>query len=116
MVKEWQKKYGPVVGLMFGSQPTVAVIGAQEVLEVFRREEFQGRPDTFNSRDRAFNQRLGKSCFIFCTNFYAFNTNYVKSFFLLFMSAVMIEGHVYRGVTMQYCTSIKEYDSENILT
>jgi hypothetical protein len=64
MAKKWKKEYGSVVGLMFGSKPTIAVIGAEEVLEVLRREEFQGRPDTFNSRDRAFNKRLGKFCFI----------------------------------------------------
>jgi hypothetical protein len=60
MAKKWLKEYGPVVGLMYGTQPAVAVIGAQEVMEVFRREEFQGRPNTFNSRDRSFNKRLGK--------------------------------------------------------
>ncbi|PNF20447.1 Methyl farnesoate epoxidase [Cryptotermes secundus] len=59
MVKKWKKQYGPVVGLMLGSKPALAVIGAEECLEVFRRDEFQGRPDTFNSRDRAFNKRLG---------------------------------------------------------
>jgi hypothetical protein len=69
MTKKWSKDYGPVVGLMFGSKPTVAVVGAQEVLEVFRREEFQGRPDSFNSRDRSFNKRLGKEiCFSTQTN------------------------------------------------
>jgi hypothetical protein len=84
MVNKWKKEYGPVVGLMFGSQPTIAVIGAEEVLEVFRREEFQGRPDTFNARDRAFNQRLGIFCYIFFSNFNTFNTSYVNS--LLFCS------------------------------
>jgi hypothetical protein len=61
MAKKWMKKYGSVVGLMFGSHPAVAVIGAQEALEVFRREEFQGRPENFNSRDRSIgSKRLGK--------------------------------------------------------
>jgi methyl farnesoate epoxidase/farnesoate epoxidase len=61
MAKKWLGEYGPIVGLMFGSQPTVAVIGAEAVLEVLRREEFQGRPDNFNARFRAYNKRLGKS-------------------------------------------------------
>jgi hypothetical protein len=86
MVKKWLKDYGPVVGLMFGSQPTVAVIGAEEVLEVLRRDEFQGRPDTFNSRDRAFNQRLGTFCFILCSNLDTFNTNCIHFFSFFFFS------------------------------
>jgi hypothetical protein len=79
MVKKWKNEYGPVVGLMLGSQPAIAVVGAEECLEVFRREEFQGRPDTFNSRDRAFNKRLGTFCFIFLL-IETFSTNYVNSF------------------------------------
>ncbi|KAJ9577819.1 hypothetical protein L9F63_005610 [Diploptera punctata] len=59
MQGEWKKKYGNIVGLMFGQRPAIAVSGAEEVLECLRREEFQGRPDTFNSRDRAFYKRLG---------------------------------------------------------
>lgn len=59
MQKKWLKEYGPVVGLMYGSHPAIAVIGAEAVLEVLRRDEFQGRPDSFNARDRAFNKRLG---------------------------------------------------------
>jgi len=59
MQKKWLKEYGPVVGLMYGSHPVIAVIGAEACLEVFRRDEFQGRPDTFNSRDRSFNKKLG---------------------------------------------------------
>jgi hypothetical protein len=65
MQKKWLKEYGPVVGLMYGSHPVIAVIGAEECLEVFRRDEFQGRPDTFNSRDRAFNKKLGNTRFGF---------------------------------------------------
>jgi methyl farnesoate epoxidase/farnesoate epoxidase len=61
MQKKWLKEYGPVVGLMHGSHPAIAVIGAEAVLEVLRRDEFQGRPDSFNARDRAFNKRLGKT-------------------------------------------------------
>jgi methyl farnesoate epoxidase/farnesoate epoxidase len=61
MQKKWLKEYGPVVGLMYGSQPAIAVIGAEAVLEVLRRDEFQGRPDSFSTRDRAINKRLGKT-------------------------------------------------------
>jgi hypothetical protein len=46
---------------MYGSQPAIAVIVAEAVLEVFHRDEFQGRPDSFNARDRAFNKKLGKT-------------------------------------------------------
>jgi len=59
MQKKWLKEYGPVVGLMYGSQPVIAVVDGETCLEVLRRDEFQGRPDSFNSRDRAFNKRLG---------------------------------------------------------
>lgn len=59
MQKKWLKQYGPIVGLMYGSHPAIAVIDGETCLEVLRRDEFQGRPDTFNSRDRAFNKRLG---------------------------------------------------------
>ncbi|XP_021919684.1 methyl farnesoate epoxidase-like [Zootermopsis nevadensis] len=59
MVKKWINDYGPVVGLMFGSHPAVAVIGAKQVMEVLRRDEFQGRPYTFNAKHRSFNKRLG---------------------------------------------------------
>jgi hypothetical protein len=65
MQHKWLKKYGPVVGLMYSSQPAIAVINAEAAMEVLRRDEFQGRPDTFNSRDRAFNKRLGKTRLVF---------------------------------------------------
>jgi len=59
MQKKWLKEYGPVVGLMYGSHPVIATVSGEACLEVLRRDEFQGRPDSFNSRDRAFNKRLG---------------------------------------------------------
>jgi hypothetical protein len=65
MQKKWLNEYGPVVGLMYGSHPTIAVVGAETALEVLRREEFQGRPDSFNARDRAFNKRLGNAFRLF---------------------------------------------------
>jgi hypothetical protein len=78
MQKKWLNEYGPVVGLMYGSHPTIAVVGAETVLEVLRREEFQGRPDAFNGNDRLFNKRLGKTEFISCTNINAFITNHLN--------------------------------------
>jgi hypothetical protein len=65
MQEKWLKKYGPVVGLMYGSHPVIATVGGEATLEVLRRDEFQGRPDTFNARDRAFNKRLGNTTFGF---------------------------------------------------
>ncbi|KDR22559.1 methyl farnesoate epoxidase-like isoform X2 [Zootermopsis nevadensis] len=55
----WLKKYGSVVGLMLGSQPAVLICGPNEVLEVLRREEFQGRPEKANFRQENFNRKLG---------------------------------------------------------
>ena len=65
MQKKWLKEYGPVVGLMYGSHPVIATVSGEACLEVLRRDEFQGRPDSFNSRDRAFNKRLGNTRFDF---------------------------------------------------
>lgn len=59
-MEKWLKQYGPVVGLMLGSQPAVAICGPTEVLEVLRREEFQGRPENANFRQENFNRKLGK--------------------------------------------------------
>lgn len=53
------EKYGPVVGLMLGSIPIIAVSGPREVLEVLRRNEFDGRPDAPEVRERNLNKRLG---------------------------------------------------------
>jgi hypothetical protein len=60
MAGSWMEKYGPIVGLMMGSTPVIAVGGPREVLEVLRRDEFQGRPDDQHTRDRNFNKRLGE--------------------------------------------------------
>lgn len=59
MAGNWLEKYGPVVGLLFGSRKAVAVSGAKAVLEVLRREEFQGRTENAKLKDRSFNKRLG---------------------------------------------------------
>jgi hypothetical protein len=60
MAGNWLDKYGPVVGLMFGSKKALAVSGAKAVLEVLRRDEFQGRGESSSLKDRSFNKRLGK--------------------------------------------------------
>ncbi|KAJ9584216.1 hypothetical protein L9F63_021441, partial [Diploptera punctata] len=59
MAGEWRKKYGPVVGCSFGTSKMVAVCGPQEVLEVLRRDEFQGRPKGDFFKERSFNKYLG---------------------------------------------------------
>jgi len=56
----WLEKYGPIVGLMLGSIPIIAVSGPHEVLEVLRRNEFEGRPDGPEVRERSLNKRLGE--------------------------------------------------------
>jgi hypothetical protein len=60
MAGEWLQKYGPVVGLVFGSRRTIAICGAREVLEVLQREEFQARPISNFFTERSFGKRLGK--------------------------------------------------------
>jgi len=59
MAGNWLEKYGPVVGLLFGSRKAVAVSGANAVLEVLHRKEFQGRTDSSRLKDMSFNKRLG---------------------------------------------------------
>jgi ferredoxin-NADP reductase len=58
-MEKWLKQYGPVVGLMLGSQPAVAVCGPAEVMEAMRRDEFLGRPENANFRQENFNRKLG---------------------------------------------------------
>jgi hypothetical protein len=60
MSGSWLEKYGPVVGLLLGSAPLIAVSGPHAVLEVLRRDEFHGRPDSEEIRERSFNKRLGE--------------------------------------------------------
>lgn len=48
------------MGLMLGSIPIIAVSGPRQVLEVLRRDEFQGRPDSPEVRERSFNKQLGE--------------------------------------------------------
>ena len=92
MQKKWLKRYGPVVGLMYGSHPAIAVIGGEESLEVLRREEFQGRPDSFNARDRAFNKRLGKTRIYFLLKLYRFQ--HLTSLSSSVISYVLISGNL----------------------
>ena len=60
MAGNWLEKYGPVVGLLFGTKKAVAVSGANAVLEVLHRVEFQGRTERFRLKDMSFKKRLGK--------------------------------------------------------
>jgi len=59
--EELRKRYkSDVIGLKFGNQLVVIVFGDVLVNEIFHREEFQGRPDTFFLRLRTLGKRLGK--------------------------------------------------------
>jgi methyl farnesoate epoxidase / farnesoate epoxidase len=49
----------PVVGLRLGGQLVVAVSGYHAVKQIFTREEFEGRPDTFFIRMRSMGTRKG---------------------------------------------------------
>lgn len=72
----WLESYGPIVGLMLGSKPVIAVGGPREVIEVLRRDEFLGREEDDNVPDRNFHKRLGELCLhsrydlsVWCKNF-----------------------------------------------
>ncbi|KAJ9587374.1 hypothetical protein L9F63_019099 [Diploptera punctata] len=58
MAGEWRKKYGPIVGYVLGSGKFIAICGPHEVLEVLKRDEFQGRPKHI-LKERSFNKPLG---------------------------------------------------------
>ena len=60
MAGEWRTKYGSVVGCIIGGRKLIAVCGPLEVLEVLKRDEFQGRPKETIFKERSFNKRLGK--------------------------------------------------------
>jgi hypothetical protein len=49
----------PVIGLRLGTQLVVAVSGYEAVRQIFTREEFEGRPDTFFIRMRSMGTRKG---------------------------------------------------------
>jgi hypothetical protein len=82
-MEQWLQQYGPVVGLMLGSQPAVAICAPNEVLEAMRREEFQGRPENANFRQENFNRKLGK--FQFELFSYWNYSQIANSFFVLMM-------------------------------
>ena len=50
----------PVLGLKLGADLTIVVFGHELVKQVFVREEFDGRPDTFFIRLRAMGGRRGE--------------------------------------------------------
>ncbi|XP_046999526.1 methyl farnesoate epoxidase-like [Schistocerca americana] len=58
-MEEWRETYGPVVGLMLGSQLGVAVCRPDAVFEALKNDDLQGRPDNKFFRERTFNKRLG---------------------------------------------------------
>jgi len=43
-MEEMREKYGPVIGLKFGTKNAIAICGTKEVEEALKRDEFQGRP------------------------------------------------------------------------
>jgi len=93
MAGNWLEKYGPVVGLLFGSKKAVAVSGANAVLEVLRREEFQGRIESSRLKDMSFNQRLGKwhSKWIYVI-YIAFDFRNFSGFFYYLTKPIKLQG------------------------
>lgn len=60
-LEELRKKYrSDVIGLKLGSEYVVAVFGSDQLNDVFRRDEFQGRPDNFFMKLRTMGKRMGK--------------------------------------------------------
>ncbi|XP_067013413.2 methyl farnesoate epoxidase [Anabrus simplex] len=59
LMEKWRSQYGPVVGIFLGRQPAIAVCEPSTVLEVLKREEFQGRPDNESLRERSLGKHLG---------------------------------------------------------
>ena len=51
--------YGPVVGVKFGQKKFVIISSHELVKKVLLAEEFNGRPDGFFFRVRAFGARTG---------------------------------------------------------
>lgn len=58
-IEKWSKSYGPTIGYMFGSKPTIFITGVENVLTSLRKEEFQGRPNDFAIKARSFQKLLG---------------------------------------------------------
>lgn len=54
----WSKRYGQIIGCIFGTKRVVFITGVDNVLAALRKEEFQGRPDDFFVRLRNFRKRL----------------------------------------------------------
>ncbi|XP_011299259.1 probable cytochrome P450 303a1 isoform X1 [Fopius arisanus] len=59
VLEEMSKKYGPVVGIKLGRQKFVVISGSELVKKTAMRDEFNGRPDGFFFRVRAFGKRKG---------------------------------------------------------
>ncbi|XP_015598468.1 methyl farnesoate epoxidase [Cephus cinctus] len=58
-IKELSDIYGPVLGLKLGKQKLIVISGHDLVKKVLLQEEFNGRPDGFFFRLRAFEKRRG---------------------------------------------------------
>lgn len=57
--EELSKFYGPILGLKLGKQLVVVVSTDELVKKVLMRDEFNGRPDGFFFRVRAFGKEKG---------------------------------------------------------
>ncbi|XP_043248369.1 methyl farnesoate epoxidase-like [Colletes gigas] len=57
--QELTETYGPILGLKLGTQKVVVISSYDLVKEVLLRDEFNGRPDGFFFRVRAFGKRKG---------------------------------------------------------
>lgn len=59
MLEELSRVYGPVMGIKLGRQKFVVISGNELVRKTAARDEFNGRPDGFFFRLRAFGKRKG---------------------------------------------------------
>jgi len=60
---EWKKKYGPVIGINFGSFRTVVIHGHELIREAFNSPSFSGRPELRPFLDRSGGVAKGKLYF-----------------------------------------------------
>lgn len=58
-MQQLERIYGPILGLKLGNQKVVVISTYDLVKKVILRDEFNGRPDGFFFRVRAFGKRKG---------------------------------------------------------
>lgn len=58
-LQELEGRYGPILGLKLGNQRIVVISTYDLVKKAILRDEFNGRPDGFFFRVRAFGKRKG---------------------------------------------------------